>query len=241
MRSRPEKLWPMIVNSGFVSFTIQAMLKSNNTRVTNAPIKPSCRARACLSRGAVLLRIEMKMMLSTPRTTSRAVSVSSPIQAFGSLNHPTSVVLPPRSAERKRGSRSGGKWGSGSGRWTRHQPTIRDVSVGHGRKLAPDVLRAGDPARRGCDRGHRAGLVLRTGASAVLRSEADGGARQLHAPGSRARRGSRGNCRYTAGADVVRRGGVRRSVRRRLTRCHPGCDVYDRGVPAGRDGDGVDV
>ena len=50
-------------------------------RVTIAPANPRVRARALCSLGSRPDRIEMKMMLSIPRTISSAVSVPSAIQA----------------------------------------------------------------------------------------------------------------------------------------------------------------
>jgi len=61
------KLRPLIgsdrtVNNGVVSFTTQAILRSNKTRVKNAPSKPSCRRFGLLLGRSFDARIEMKMM-----------------------------------------------------------------------------------------------------------------------------------------------------------------------------------
>ena len=65
---------------------IQARDKSSATRPTSAMASPSVRARACSLAGSFDDRIEMKTMLSTPSTISRAVKVKSAIQACGSVN-----------------------------------------------------------------------------------------------------------------------------------------------------------
>src|SRR5687768_11589050 len=65
---------------------IHASENNSSTRVTMAPSSPSRLAFACCSSGSFPERIEMKMMLSTPRTISRKVSVPSAIQICGSLS-----------------------------------------------------------------------------------------------------------------------------------------------------------
>jgi hypothetical protein len=54
-------------------------------RMNIASASPVCRARRCCSLGSFPARIEMKMMLSMPRTISSAVRVAKPIQACGSV------------------------------------------------------------------------------------------------------------------------------------------------------------
>ncbi len=71
------------MKSGAVSLIIQASENSSPIRVTIAPSRPMRRARGCWSAGSFPDRIEMKMMLSTPRTISRNVSVASAIQISG--------------------------------------------------------------------------------------------------------------------------------------------------------------
>ena len=79
IRSRPEKPWLNRVNSGSVSRMIHVSDKSSRMRMPIAAPRPSVRPRCCCSFGSFPTRIEMKMTLSTPRTTSRNVSVSSAI------------------------------------------------------------------------------------------------------------------------------------------------------------------
>jgi hypothetical protein len=89
MRSRPDTGCANSENSGRVRRTIQAMLIRRMSRVPNAPRRPSRRARGCWALGSFPARIEMKMMLSIPRTTSSTVSVRSPTHALGSVSQST--------------------------------------------------------------------------------------------------------------------------------------------------------
>ena len=61
------------------------MERNNNkiTRTTSAIVKPMLRARLRLCCGSLLATNEMKIILSTPKTISRKVSVSKLIQAEG--------------------------------------------------------------------------------------------------------------------------------------------------------------
>ena len=77
MRSRPEISRPTTEKSGAVSRMIHAIDISSAIRMNIAASRPVRRARGWLSRGSLLERIEMKMTLSTPRTISRNVSVTS--------------------------------------------------------------------------------------------------------------------------------------------------------------------
>jgi hypothetical protein len=86
IRSRPETACPSAVKSGVVRRAIQAIENSSSTRVSIAPSSPIFRARFCWSGGSFPERIEMKMMLSTPRTISRKVSVARAIQICGSVS-----------------------------------------------------------------------------------------------------------------------------------------------------------
>ena len=84
MRSRPEMSWPKTVKSGAVSRMIQAIDSSSSDAHHHRGEQARCAARAaCWSCGSLPDRIEMKMTLSTPRITSRNVSVSEREQAFG--------------------------------------------------------------------------------------------------------------------------------------------------------------
>jgi len=78
---------PMMVKIGSVSVTTHASESRSPMRVTIANASPSVRARWRYASGRRPTSIEMKMMLSTPRTTSSAVSVTSAIHASGSSSH----------------------------------------------------------------------------------------------------------------------------------------------------------
>ena len=54
---------------------IQPANSTSTTRITIASVRPRLRARACCSFGSLEARIEMKMTLSTPSTTSSTNSV----------------------------------------------------------------------------------------------------------------------------------------------------------------------
>ena len=58
------------------SVEIQAIEASSASRVIRASASPICRPRACRSGGRRPAMIEMKMMLSMPRTISKNVRVS---------------------------------------------------------------------------------------------------------------------------------------------------------------------
>jgi hypothetical protein len=74
---------PNTLNNGAVSPITQDSEKSNATRMINASDRPVIRARSRCSSGSLPDRIEMKMTLSTPRTTSRTSSVRKATQASG--------------------------------------------------------------------------------------------------------------------------------------------------------------
>ncbi len=69
------------MNSGSVSLEIQTIDQSSPMRITIAAMRPTRRARFCCSFGSLPDRIEMKMTLSTPRTISRKVRVTSGISS----------------------------------------------------------------------------------------------------------------------------------------------------------------
>ena len=71
------------VKSGAVIFVRMKMKFSSSTRVMSASARPMLRALPCWSAGSLPERIEMKMMLSTPRTISRTVSVTRLSHASG--------------------------------------------------------------------------------------------------------------------------------------------------------------
>ena len=75
------------MNRGSVSPMIQLRLKSSRIRITIASPSPMRYAPACCEAGSFPTRIEMKTMLSMPRTISSAVSVRNAIQDCGSDIH----------------------------------------------------------------------------------------------------------------------------------------------------------
>src|SRR5512139_2570455 len=83
MMSRPEISVPGRANSGVVSRITQVMDSSSRMRVTMAKPSPSTRPLFRWCWGSLPTRMEMKMMLSMPRTISSAVSVTSAIHASG--------------------------------------------------------------------------------------------------------------------------------------------------------------
>ena len=72
------------------------MPSSKPMRMINARLSPMVRARFCSSGGNPLDKMEMKRILSIPRTTSRKVSVMSSIQDSGCrrISKFISVTLP---------------------------------------------------------------------------------------------------------------------------------------------------
>ena len=90
MRSRPENSMPATSKSGCVRLTTQLMPSSSRMRMPIAARMPDPpRHVALLDGGSLLARMEMKMMLSMPRTISSAVSVSSAIQTSGFVSRST--------------------------------------------------------------------------------------------------------------------------------------------------------
>ena len=87
MMSRPENSKPNRPNQGFVSRVSQTMENSSAMRVSIANARPVMRADSRRSGGSRLTRIEMKMMLSMPRTISSADSVRNAIHACGSVSN----------------------------------------------------------------------------------------------------------------------------------------------------------
>jgi hypothetical protein len=83
MRSRPEISVPVIVNSGAVRPTIHESASSSPTRMNIARNRPIRRAVSRSRGGSRSTRMEMKMMLSMPSTSSSAVNVKKAIQTCG--------------------------------------------------------------------------------------------------------------------------------------------------------------
>jgi hypothetical protein len=88
------------VNSGSVSRITQESEKSSRMRVIIASPRPMVRAFGCCSLGSLPERMEMKITLSMPRTTSSTVKVSRPIQIWGSEIH-SIAGLPPALPRRR--------------------------------------------------------------------------------------------------------------------------------------------
>src|SRR5579859_4045486 len=86
MASRPEISCPSAVNRGCVNPITQASRKSSPTRMNIARNRPSLRATSRRCCGSLSTRIEMKMMLSIPSTSSSAMRVTNAIQACGSAS-----------------------------------------------------------------------------------------------------------------------------------------------------------
>ena len=76
IRSRQEKPWPKAVKTGWVSPTMKEIVASSTSRMISAAEMPRRRALTRCSGGSLLVRIEMKMRLSMPSTTSIAISVT---------------------------------------------------------------------------------------------------------------------------------------------------------------------
>src|SRR4051812_42819413 len=85
MRSRPEISVPMSTKSGAVSPTSHDSIMSSPTRMNIARNRPMRRAFSRCSGPSRSTRMEMKMMLSMPSTSSSAVNVKNAIQACGSV------------------------------------------------------------------------------------------------------------------------------------------------------------
>src|SRR3990170_7980899 len=87
IRSRPDTSNPNTAKRGSFKPIIHESEKSNATRDITAIERPSVRARFRSSKGSLPARIEMKMTLSTPRTSSSEVSIKREIQICGSISH----------------------------------------------------------------------------------------------------------------------------------------------------------
>ncbi|CNK31920.1 Uncharacterised protein [Mycobacterium tuberculosis] len=85
--------WPKTTNRLAVSCITQVIDSNNRMRVTMASARPKIRVRACICLGMRLTRIEIMMMLSMPRTISRAVRVKKAIQISGLVSHSMCIPL----------------------------------------------------------------------------------------------------------------------------------------------------
>lgn len=85
---------PRTENKVCVKLATQTMEKRSIRRVSMASINPRLRAMFLFFAGSRLTRMEIKMMLSIPRTISSEVSVAREIQASGLVNHENIIFLP---------------------------------------------------------------------------------------------------------------------------------------------------
>jgi len=76
IRSRREKPWPKALKTGCVSPTIHEIVASNSILMISAAPIPSRRAFCRCSAGSLFVKIEMKIRLSMPSTTSMATRVT---------------------------------------------------------------------------------------------------------------------------------------------------------------------
>jgi len=74
---------PRMLKSGFVKRMIQVREKSNAILVSIAKARPMIRAFFLFSVGSFPARIEMKIMLSIPKTISKTVNVSRAMRYCG--------------------------------------------------------------------------------------------------------------------------------------------------------------
>src|SRR5437868_10882985 len=98
IRSRPEISWPSSVKSGAVRLASHASIARRATRMNMARKRPSLRAKSRRRASTFSTRIEMKMTLSIPRTSSSAVSVTKASHARGSVSNSTAVIVAARKA-----------------------------------------------------------------------------------------------------------------------------------------------
>ena len=92
MMSRQEKLWPKKAKRGSVRVTTQATAARSPRRVRRARPRPTKKACLRCEWGRVVERMEMKTMLSMPRTISISMSVPRPAQAEGSATQAKSKM-----------------------------------------------------------------------------------------------------------------------------------------------------
>ena len=85
-RRGPRSCSPAISNHGAVRRVSHTIENSSAMRVTIASARPPRRATFCCRGGRRATRMEMKMMLSMPRTISSSDSVTNASQMLGSAN-----------------------------------------------------------------------------------------------------------------------------------------------------------
>src|SRR5260221_911767 len=104
MRSRPEISCLSMVKSGAVRPTSQDRTSSNPIRMNIARKRPIFRAISRRAAGSRSTRIEMKMTLSIPNTSSSTVNVTNAIQASGLTRRSSIGALSDRNAQRLPGA-----------------------------------------------------------------------------------------------------------------------------------------
>ncbi len=109
MTSRPENTWPNVVKSGRVKRMMPVRDKSRRMRVTMARVRPTVRARRCTPTGSFPARIEMKTMLSMPRTISSTVRVRSAIQVSGEVSESMTKTTSSKDVTRGRNTKASRK------------------------------------------------------------------------------------------------------------------------------------
>src|SRR5579871_5729220 len=160
-RSRPEKSWPNACSSGVVSVASQVTDSSSRMRVSIARPRPTIRAGPCCADGRRSTRIDRKMTLSTPSTTSSTVSVASDSHAAGSVSSVSMAPAP---------GRGSGQVVDRRAPLRRHEVAVRRVEVE--RDAARDVHRGvGD--REDADDQRRAEAAQRLAAEQVQRDDHD--------------------------------------------------------------------
>ena len=85
IKSRPEMSLPNTLNKGSTKPTMKDNSMSKPMRMNMAMNRPMRLASSRFSGGNLSTKMEMKMMLSMPSTSSSAVRVAKAIQACGSV------------------------------------------------------------------------------------------------------------------------------------------------------------
>ncbi len=92
MKSLTENSSSPSVTIGSVSVMIQPAANTSSTRMSMARVRPRFRARACWATGSREERIEMKITLSTPSTSSSTKSVRKTAIRSGESSSEKSIV-----------------------------------------------------------------------------------------------------------------------------------------------------
>ncbi len=92
MTSRPDISKPSRLKRGADRPMIHDSENRSRMRDNTAIPRPMTRAFCCWAAGSLLARIEIKITLSTPKTSSRATRVKKAIHACGSVSQ--SILIP---------------------------------------------------------------------------------------------------------------------------------------------------